>query len=73
MHRDSDGVIELTQTGLIDRVIRALGLDNGQVHPKFTPASGDPLVKDLDGAPADGDFSFASVVGMMLSFWQHSS
>ena len=66
MHRDSDGVIELTQTGLIDRVIRALGLDNGQVHPKFTPASGDPLVKDLDGAPADGDFSFASVVGMML-------
>ena len=60
------GTIEMTQTGLIDRVLVALGLDHGNVAGKWTPAEGTPLVKDVEGAPAEGQFNYASVVGMLL-------
>ena len=60
------GFIEMTQTGLIDRVIRALGLNLGNITLKWTPASREPLVKDLNGPPATGEFNYASVVGMLL-------
>ena len=60
------GTIEMTQTGLIDRVLVALGLDHSKVAVKWTPADGSPLVKDAEGAPAEGEFNYASVVGMLL-------
>ena len=42
----------MTQTGLIDRVIEALGLlDDGYARVEHTPAKVKPLVKDADGAP----------------------
>ena len=67
INRDPNtGTIEMTQTGLIDRVLVALGLDHGKVKAKWTPADGSPLVKDSEGAPAKGEFSYASVVGMLL-------
>ena len=67
LQRDAEtGAIEMTQTGLIDRVIAALGLDHGKVKAKWTPADGSPLVKDSEGEPAKGEFSYASVVGMLL-------
>ena len=37
------------QTGLIERVVRALGLDDGYARGKHTPAEAKPLVKDEDG------------------------
>ena len=64
MERDSTtGLLEMKQTGLIGRVIEALGLDDGYARVKHTPAETKPLVKDVDGAPS---FSYSSVVGMLL-------
>ena len=38
----------------------------GNATLKWTPASREPLFKDLDGPPATGEFNYASVVGMLL-------
>lgn len=66
------GLMELKQTGLIDRVIETLGLDIGTSSGKFTPAEAKPLVKDVAGDPALGDFSYSSVVGMLLYLAGHT-
>ena len=66
------GLMELKQTGLIDRVIETLGLDIGTTSGKFTPAETKPLVKDVAGDPALGDFSYSSVVGMLLYLAGHT-
>jgi hypothetical protein len=47
----------MKQTGLIKRVIEALGLDDGYAKGKYTPAETKPLVKDADGEEAYGGFS----------------
>ena len=62
----------MKQTGLIDRVIEALGLDVGTVNGKATPAEGRPLVKDENGLDAKREFNYASVVGMLLYLAGHS-
>jgi hypothetical protein len=72
MTKTDEGFIEMKQTGLIDRVIEALGLDSKHSTCKWTPAEGTPLTKDEDGEPAEGSFSFASVVGMLLYLAGHS-
>jgi hypothetical protein len=73
LERDSStGLLEMKQTGLIGRVIEALGLDNGYAHTKRTPAETKPLVKDADGAPAVEGFSYSSVVGMLLYLSGHT-
>ena len=36
--RQGDGTIELVQTGLIDRILKALSLDNDQVTTRLEPA-----------------------------------
>jgi len=66
------GLMEMKQTGLIDRVIETLGLDLGTTSGKFTPAEAKPLVKDVDGEPALGEFSYSSVVGMLLYLAGHT-
>jgi hypothetical protein len=38
------GLLEMKQTGLIKRVIKALGLDDGLVKGKCTPSESKPLV-----------------------------
>ena len=43
------GLVEMKQTGLIQRVIEALGLDNGMTCGKYTLADASPLVKDEGG------------------------
>ena len=73
LDKDADtGLLELKQTRLIDRIIEALGLDIGTVNGKATPAQNTPLVKDADGVDVRGDFSYASVVGMLLYLSGHS-
>ncbi len=73
LNRDKNTeLMEMTQTGLIDRVIEALGLDDGYARAKHTPAEIRPLVKDADGAPAVEGFSYASVVGMLLYLAGHT-
>ena len=73
MERDpTTGLIEMKQEGLILRIIEAMGLDVGIVNSKWTPAEAAPLVKDSEGAPATGAFSYSSVVGMLLYLSGHT-
>mgnify|MGYP000406505006 CR=1 FL=1 len=44
----------MRQDGLIDRVIGALGLDDGTAKCKWTPSKGTPLVKEKDSEPTIG-------------------
>ncbi len=60
------GLVEMKQTGLIKRVIEALGLDDGYPKGKHTPAESKPLVKDADGEGGYGGFTYSSIVGMLL-------
>ncbi len=49
LERDPEkSLIEMKQTGLIKRIIGALGLDDG-AKGKFTPSKFKPLVKDVNG------------------------
>jgi Reverse transcriptase (RNA-dependent DNA polymerase) len=70
MDRKEDGTIELLQTGLIDRIIDAMGLEGA--NPKATPAAIGALPKDADGSPCNEDFNYASVVGMLMYLSGHS-
>ena len=58
--------IELLQTGLIDRILQALSLDNDQITIRTEPASTTPLGKEITGAPRREDWSYSSIIGMML-------
>jgi hypothetical protein len=62
----------MKQTGLIQRVITALGLDDGYAKGKHTPAESKPLVRGADGEGAHGGFSYSSVVGMLLYLSGHT-
>ena len=66
------GFLEMKKTGLSQRVIEALGLDDGMVKDKFTPLYQRPLVKDTDGKLPSGMFSYSSVVGMLLYLSYHT-
>ena len=65
-------LLEKKQTRLIKRVIETLGLDDGLVRGKHTPSESKLLIKDLDGEPASGAFSYSSVVGMLLYLSGHT-
>mmetsp|Transcript_4163 Transcript_4163/g.6401 ORF Transcript_4163/g.6401 Transcript_4163/m.6401 type:complete len:708 (-) Transcript_4163:225-2348(-) len=72
---DSDGnaiELELTQCGLIDRIITNMGLDSKD-HGKATPTeSKGPLTRDLDGEPCMEDFSYPAIVGQLLYLTGHT-
>jgi Reverse transcriptase (RNA-dependent DNA polymerase) len=70
MNRSETGSIELLQTGLIDRIITAMGLEGAA--PKKTPATVTPLPKDADGDDCTEAFNFGSVVGMLMYLCGHS-
>ncbi len=73
MERDSNtGLLKMKQTGLIERVTEALGLDDGYAWGKHTPAETKPLVKDEDGVAATKGFSYSSVVGILLYLSGHT-
>jgi transposase InsO family protein len=64
--------MELTQTGLIDRIITNLGLDGAEHYGKFTPAEATPLTRDAGGAECIEDFNVAAVVGQLLYLSGHT-
>jgi len=68
--RRKDGTLEMTQTGLIDRIIDATGLKGA--NPKDTPGPHGALPKDEDGEPASEFFSYPSVVGMLQYLQGHT-
>ena len=63
------GTIELTQVGLIDRVIEAL--DVKHLPEVSTPATA-VIGKDEDGDPPTATFNYASVIGMLWYIYGHS-
>jgi hypothetical protein len=56
--------IELKQTGLIDKIIEATGMQDA--NPAVVPAEPRPLGKDKAGQPFKEQWNYASVVGMLL-------
>ena len=64
MSKQKDGLIELLQTGLIDCILKVMGLEDS--HEKSTPSEVRPLGKDEDGEPCSEPWSYASVVGMLM-------
>ena len=56
--------IIMTQTGLIDRIAEATGLQSA--NPNHTPAHHEALGKDLDGPLMSDTWSYRSIVGMLL-------
>ena len=65
MDRKQDGKIELTQKGLSERIITALGLES-MSNAASTPAESRALGADEDGAPCQETYSYRSVIGMLL-------
>jgi Reverse transcriptase (RNA-dependent DNA polymerase) len=68
--RNDDKTIMLSQPGLTQRIIDALNVQHLPV--KHTPCTSDPLVKDDDGDPPNGTYSYSSVVGMLQYLQNHS-
>jgi Reverse transcriptase (RNA-dependent DNA polymerase) len=56
----AESEITFTQTGLIKRIIEAVGVTH--LPAKSTPADFVPLVKDLDGDPIDGTFNYSRLL-----------
>jgi histone deacetylase 1/2 len=59
-----DGSIEMTQQGLINKILQALDMENS--NPNWTPARADALGKDEQGQPMQELWNYRSIVGMML-------
>jgi hypothetical protein len=66
---DTTGEIELTQEGLIDRIIEAVGATD--LPPVDTPAT-EVLGRDAEGEPPNCTFNYASVIGMLWYVYGHS-
>jgi hypothetical protein len=56
--------IELSQTGLIEKIIKYTGMSNAT--SKSTPAAEQPLGSDKDGLAFDEEWSYPAAVGMLL-------
>jgi hypothetical protein len=59
-----DNSINMTQKGLIKKIIDTAGMND--CNPNWTPASTTPLGIDPDGEPMDEEWSYRSIVGMLL-------
>jgi hypothetical protein len=60
----ADGSFLLTQTGLIDKTLKAAGMESA--HKVCTPASTTPMGADRDGDPFDGLWEYATDAGIMM-------
>ena len=58
--------IELTQHGLIDKIIEATGLQDANSKRTVVPADPKTLGKDANGAPHCESWNYRSVVGQLL-------
>jgi hypothetical protein len=64
MEHQEDGSIELKQSGLIDRILAVMGLEDSK--EKSTPAEAKLIGKDENGMQCAETPSYPSVVGMMM-------
>jgi hypothetical protein len=70
--KNPNGSIELTQVGLMDRIIVALGLEQYKSTGKSTPAEYGCLGTNTDNEACDETFNYRSVVGMMQYLSDHT-
>ena len=61
---DETGEVTLLQKGLINKVIKAVGLEDAT--PKHTPAEATPLGTNADGKASEEKWSYLSIIGMLL-------
>ena len=61
---DKEGTITATQQGLIQKIIKTTNMEDS--NPNWTPALTTALGIDPDGEPMDEEWSYPSVVGMLL-------
>ena len=61
-----EGVVELLQTGLIDRILAALNLDDDDIVIQTESATSTPHTKDENGPLQKEHWSYASIFGMLL-------
>ena len=59
-----DDLIELTQKGLTEKVIKYVGMQGASHKP--TPAATTPLASDKKGAPFNETWSYTAAVGMLI-------
>ena len=66
------GNLEMKHTGLIQRIIEAVSLDDGMSKGEFTTPEANNLVKDENGEPSSKMFRYSSVVNMLLHISVHT-
>jgi len=64
IEKTGDKEFNLTQTGLIDKVLRASGMNESRACP--TPAVTTALGSDKEGEAFDEDWEYATVIGMLM-------
>eukprot|EP00957_Ditylum_brightwellii_P046386 3521044-Ditylum_brightwellii.AAC.1 len=67
---EKNQMIMLTQSGLIDRIVEALGLEDAMGLE--APVEVAPLRKDLFGDKGNATFNYLHMIGMMLYLSSHS-
>eukprot|EP00978_Attheya_sp_CCMP212_P000558 scaffold1089_cov53-Attheya_sp.AAC.1 len=73
IQRDSKtDTVGMFQTGLIDRIVQALGLEDAECGKVQTPAEYGPLAKHPEEESCTETFNYGSVVGMMSYLAGHS-
>jgi hypothetical protein len=63
IQEQDDGTLLLTQSGLVERVLEAMDLEDA--NPKDTPAS-EALGSNKDSPTFDGKYNYRSVIGMIM-------
>ena len=61
---DENNSLIMTQTGLIERILTAIDMEDYNL--KYTPAEKDPLCKGIDGDSCCENWEYRSIVGMVL-------
>ena len=62
--KDAKGNITMTQRGLIDTIIKSVGLENDSKQHQ-TPATTPPLQKHKESSKFDETWSYRSLIGML--------
>ena len=62
--KKNDGSIEMTQRGLIKKVLESAGMSD--CNPNATPATQQALGADEDGEPMQETWNYRAIVGMLL-------
>ena len=64
-------IVELKQVGLIDKILKTIGMDDPSMSTNVVPAKERPLGKELDAPPFDEPWNYASVIWMLLYLETH--